>query len=105
MKPPIEVIVRTAVLIVTWVNMLLAAKGWNPIPFTDEQVGQGVSVAAAAIATIWAWWKNNSVTIAARRGDEVTRSLKAKHRAGVEPASPVITINHDALEGGSENIK
>jgi len=85
MRPSNDVIIRTAILAVTWINMILSAKGISPLPFTDDQLGQGVSTGLALAATVWAWWRNNSFTKAAQEGDKVTRALKAgegKHRAG-----------------------
>ena len=68
-----ETIVRTAVLAFALVNQLLAVAGKNPLPFTNEDVGQGVSMALTAAASLWAWWKNNSFTQAAIAADEQLR--------------------------------
>ena len=65
-----ETIVRTVVLAFALVNQLLAVAGKNPLPFTNEDVGQGVSMALTAAASLWAWWKNNSFTQAAIAADE-----------------------------------
>ena len=50
----------------------------NPLPFSDEQIYQGVSAIVAVIATLWAWWKNNSFTSAAIAGDIVKNEAKEK---------------------------
>lgn len=79
MKPDKEVIVRTFALAITWINMILTSKGWNPLPFTETEVGEAVSVVLAFAATIWSWWKNNSLTREAQMGDNYMRAAKAKH--------------------------
>ncbi len=63
-------IVRTVVLAVALVNQGLTISGHNPLPFTNEEVGQGVSMILTVGASLWAWWKNNSFTQAAIAADE-----------------------------------
>ena len=72
MKRKIEkgTIVRTVVLAVALVNQGLTISGRNPLPFTTEEVGQGVSMVLTVGASLWAWWKNNSFTQAAIAADE-----------------------------------
>lgn len=72
MKRKIEkgTIVRTVVLAVALVNQGLTISGHNPLPFTNEEVGQGVSMVLTVGASLWAWWKNNSFTQAAIAADE-----------------------------------
>lgn len=73
MKKKIETgtIVRTAVLCFALLNQILTVSGRNPLPFTQEEVGQGISMAVTAIAALWSWWKNNSFTQEAIRADEM----------------------------------
>lgn len=66
-------IVRTAVLAVALLNQALTISGHNPLPFSDEDVGQGVSMLLTVGASLWAWWKNNSFTQAAITADEQLR--------------------------------
>lgn len=72
MKRKIEkgTIVRTVVLAVALVNQGLTISGRNPLPFTNEEVGRGVSMVLTVGASLWAWWKNNSFTQAAIAADE-----------------------------------
>ena len=63
-------IVRTVVLAVALVNQGLTISGHNPLPFTNEEVGQGVSMILTVGASLWARWKNNSFTQAAIAADE-----------------------------------
>lgn len=72
MKKKIETgtIVRTAVLTFALVNQTLTISGHNPLPFSEEQVGQAVSMILTVGASLLAWWKNNSFTQAAIAADE-----------------------------------
>lgn len=72
MKRKVEkmTIVRTAVLAFALVNQVLTISGYNPLPFTDEEFGQAVSMVLTAGASLWAWWKNNSFTQNAIIADE-----------------------------------
>lgn len=73
MKKKIEkmTIVRTAVLAFVLVNQVLTICGHNPLPFTDEDFEQAVSMVLTVGASLWAWWKNNSFTQAAIAADEI----------------------------------
>ena len=71
-------IVRTVVLIVALVNQALVISGKNPIPYSEEEVGQAVSMIITVAASLWAWWKNNSFTQAAIDADEVLKQNKKK---------------------------
>lgn len=72
MKRKIEkmTIVRTAVLVFALVNQVLTISGYNPLPFTDEDFGQAVSMVLTVAASLWSWWKNNSFTQAAIAADD-----------------------------------
>lgn len=78
MRRPIETgtIVRTVVLAVALFNQVLVMAGKSPLPFTNEEVTEGVSMILTAGASIWAWWKNNSFTQAAIKADDVLKNLK-----------------------------
>lgn len=76
MKRKVEkmTIVRTAVLAFALINQVLTISGYNPLPFTDEEFGQAVSMVLTAGASLWAWWKNNSFTQAALAADDFLNS-------------------------------
>ena len=78
MKRKIEkgTIIRTAVLAFALINQVLTISGYNPLPFTDEDFGQAVSMILTAGASLWAWWKNNSFTQAAITADEHLKDLR-----------------------------
>ena len=44
--------------------------GKNPLPFSDDEVYTTVSTVVAVVASLAAWWKNNSFTKAALKADE-----------------------------------
>ncbi len=76
MKRKVEkmTIVRTAVLGFALLNQILTISGCNPLPFSDEEFGQAVSMVLTAAASLWAWWKNNSFTQSALAADDFLHS-------------------------------
>lgn len=84
MKISAGTIARTAVLVVSLLNVLLNAFGKNPLPFSDDEVYTAVSTVVAVAASVAAWWKNNSFTQAAIKADEtlaMERSENAESEA------------------------
>lgn len=73
-----ETIIRTALLFLALLNQILTLCGINPLPFSDEQVYEGLSFAATAVTALWAWWKNNSFTKAAQAADQLLEQLKGE---------------------------
>ena len=76
MKVSGQTIARTAVLIAALINQILTAAGANPLPFSDSEIYEGVTLAFSAAASLWAWWKNNSFTKEALKADEYLNKLK-----------------------------
>lgn len=73
-----DTIARTIVLAVALVNQVLTILGLNPLPFSDNQIYEAITAVFTVIASVIAWWKNNSFTQAALKGDEVMNEEKAK---------------------------
>lgn len=73
-----ETLIRTIVLVIALLNSVLTMCNVNPLPFSDEQVYEGVSAVISVVATIWAWWKNNSFTKEAIEADEYKKKIKEK---------------------------
>ena len=71
-------IARTICLALALINLILAATGHSIIPIDDETVQLLVSTLVTVVTAIITWWKNNSFTQAAIKGDEVMKQLKAK---------------------------
>ena len=44
------------------VNAFLLSLGYNPLPFSDEEVTAGVNTVIGAVGTLYVWWKNSNVT-------------------------------------------
>lgn len=78
MKIKTETIIRTAVLVLALVNQVLTMCGKSPLPIKDEDLTQILSLCFTIGASVWSWWKNNSVTANAIKADEYLRELKEK---------------------------
>ena len=75
-KISVETIVRTILLLFTFANTVLVMLNKNPMPFAEDQLYIAFTAISTAIATVWAWWKNSSITPEAIRADEVMKALK-----------------------------
>lgn len=75
-----DTIIRTIVLAIALINQILAILGREKLPITDDMVYQVVTIIITIGASLWAWWKNNSFTIAAIEGDKVKDHLKQQMR-------------------------
>lgn len=64
-------IVRTVVLVAALANQTLTISGHSPLPFSEDEIAQGVSMFLTTVAALAAWWKNNSFTQAAIKADEL----------------------------------
>ena len=69
-------IIRTIVLAVALLNQILTVFGFNPLPFSDEEIYAGLSAVATVITALVAWWKNNSFTKPAIEADKYMKTLK-----------------------------
>lgn len=85
MRSKVEAAARLIVALVPVLNIVLVQYGKSPLPFTEEEANVAVSAIVAALATIYAWWKNNNITIEAQTGQKVIDELKAnRDKAGGE---------------------
>lgn len=76
MKPKIDTIVRTIVLVLALVNQILTTTGHSVIPVTDDQIAEVVSLVITIGASLWTWWKNNSFTKEAIKADVYLDNLR-----------------------------
>lgn len=76
MKIKTETIVRTVILALALINQLLSATGHAVLPIQDEQVETLITTGATILASLWAWWKNNSFTQAAIAADNHLADLR-----------------------------
>ena len=66
-------IARTILLVFALINQIVAVFGKSPIPIDDDTVTNLISTAWTVIASLIAWWKNNSFTKKAIEADKVLR--------------------------------
>lgn len=71
-----QAIVRLVVLVILLINQTLITLGWNPIPFSEEEIYEVISSIATVTVALWAWWKNNSVTKEAQEADNLMKEMK-----------------------------
>ena len=67
-------ITRTACLILAIINSGLAIFGKSPLPIESEELTQIISFIFTTIASLIAWWENNSFTQKALEADELMKS-------------------------------
>ena len=58
------------------VNAFLLSLGYNPMPFSDEEVTAAVNTVIGALGTLYAWWKNNNVTREAQEAQLIYDQVK-----------------------------
>lgn len=73
-----QAIIRLLVATIVLLNQVLVAYGWNPIPYSEEEIYSGLSALASAITVLWIWWKNNNVTKEAQQAQEYLDKLKGE---------------------------
>ena len=71
-----ETIIRTVILVIALINQILSATNHSPLPISDATIEQLLSTLITVVASVWAWWKNNSFTQEAIQADEYMHSLK-----------------------------
>lgn len=76
MKVSTGTITRTIILALALINQALTMAGHSPIPISDDQMTELISMVITIAAAIAAWWKNNSFTEAALKGDELMKNMK-----------------------------
>jgi len=57
---------RTIVLIVALLNQVLTSFNLNPLPFSDTQVYDAVTVVFTVVTSLITWYKNNEIK---KKGD------------------------------------
>ena len=69
-------ITRTLFLVLALMNQVLAVFGKPLLNITEDEIGQAVSIIWTIVATIVAWWKNNSFTTVAIMADQFKIGVK-----------------------------
>ena len=75
-------LIRTVVLLLALINQVLAICGVSPIPIDDDTATNVISTLWTVIASVVAWWKNNSFTENAITADEYLIELKNEEAKG-----------------------
>ena len=75
-----ETIIRTVILFVALINEVLTVIGVSLLPISDEQITEFLTLALTIVASLWAWWKNNSFSKKAIKADEFLASLKKESK-------------------------
>ena len=76
MKVKADTIARTIFLALTLINLILNALGKVPLQLEESQIYEICTLAAVIVASLSAWWKNNSFTKAAIKADTLLESEK-----------------------------
>ena len=77
MSNRVKAITRLIVAVITVVNMILTAKGYNPIPLDETALGETLSYLAAGFMTFWTWYKDAPMTkIGNKHHDEMVLEKK-----------------------------
>lgn len=71
-------IARTVCLALALTNQILSATGHPVLPIEDSQVKTLVTTGMTVAASLAAWWKNNSFTLAAIKADEALKAFRGK---------------------------
>ena len=73
-------IVRLVVLVVLIINQVLITLGYEPLPFSDEQIYEAVSIVALVVVSLYSWWRNNNVTDVALAGQSEIERIKGARK-------------------------
>jgi len=76
MKVKADTVARTIFLALTLINLLLSSLGKVPLQLEESQIYEICTLAAVIVASLSAWWKNNSFTKAAIKADTLLESEK-----------------------------
>ena len=98
---------RTIVLALALINQVLSMTGHPVLPIEDAQVETLVTTAWTVIASLIAWYKNNSFSAEAIAADKELKARKeakkeAKEALNAAMVDALQTLTEDKLKGESE---
>lgn len=71
-------------LIVTLVAMLgtfsTTVLGWEPFPFTNDEVAQTATLVITVVGAVWGWFRNNNVTKHGQKREAVANQVIPKKK-------------------------
>ena len=73
-------IARTAVLALALTNQILSATGHSPLPIESAQLEQIITTGITVVASLVAWWENNSFTQQAIEADDFMKQMQVKNK-------------------------
>ena len=76
-----QALTRLVVLAVLLVNQTLITLGWSPLPFSEEEIFEGVSAVATAVVAIYTWYRNNNVSKEAQEAQKILDAKKGRKKA------------------------
>lgn len=85
MKVDTKTVVRTVVMILTWVNMYLATLGISPIPVNEQEI----SIILMIIVNLWTWYKNNNISVEAQWAQAKLDKYKAEKKYNKATGTPI----------------
>lgn len=75
-KQRIAAFARLVVPFYALVNAFLLSMGYNPMPFSDEDVTAALNTVIGAAGTLYVWWKNSNVTREAQEAQLIYDQVK-----------------------------
>lgn len=72
----VKAVVTILVTLFSLANAGLSLAGFNPLPFTNEQVSATLFAVVGVIGTVYGWWKNQNITSASLAGQQLVDTLK-----------------------------
>ena len=72
----VKAVVTILVTLFSLVNAGLSLAGFNPLPFTNDEVSTTLFAVIGVIGTIYSWWKNQNITSASLAGQQLVDALK-----------------------------
>ena len=72
----VKAVVTILVTLFSLANAGLSLAGFNPLPFTNEQVSATFFAVVGVIGTVYGWWKNQNITSASLAGQQLVDALK-----------------------------
>ena len=100
MRVKTETLIRTIILFIALLNQVLVITGHSVLPFSDAEIEQGVSMLVTVIASVWAWWKNNSFT-----KDHIEADAMVEQKRAMRKLMRSIGGDGNGRDGNSDNVQ
>lgn len=76
MNGTIKALIRLIAMAVMFINSVLVAKGYTPLIDDVNVIIECAVYAIAFVVFLWAWWKNNNITQAAKKAQAFLDAAK-----------------------------